>query len=1049
MGKSDYASVDQDTSVTLVVDDIGTMPFVEEIKKSFEPDIVWSLPMWEKTVPVTPPRQEIFTSKANGLETVALADTLTEQNKLAKQFEDKWNRQSHLQFLNYMINVTGNVGDTIPIRMHGYTREEIDGAHLTRGRWYSGDTLLLFKKLTLNNYNDIYGSVIESGTSSLENECEGDTVSDDDIDHEYVFVNKEVKCGSESLRVLYDNSHYTNLYVQHMYDCVYEDVPLNKGDRCHVFQTTNHQFKITVLDRKWKKVLHTEYIYKGKTGETEETGKQPDEEKNAYVPELYIHREITELLNKLYGYDRLEVRSDGTIPLYYYTANPFDCLDDSVKMDVVPTAVLRRLLAEETTDSLNMFILDLECVMTTKHEEYKHSRRFYEIERHCANALKNSVETVETVGTVETCTPGPVGYMVAQEFYCENVEGEYYRDTSIIRSNCCFRETVHVVDLGAPARERFKVDITDFHVDQSQFTCHVKAKLYNILTFREKLENGNDSRRPMSLMPFLKENRKNQKTRGRFNLVEPDEKYEIVLCQRFFKLSFYRDDSCQYEIYRPQFFQLEDTGKKSKGYHYHATPKVSLTTENFSDNLLYHVVHSELMPLTDGVFDKLVKILIAIVKPSADGSEFPYNVQTSSSRCQLDLILDVDDEDDESYLTTQYSEAVSFYRKRIANEAGFFSWLRRAKITKSTSDGANGSGDASGSKQLSTTVGGKVTFDLTTGDDHKILIKEEKRKILDKYAAIVYKIVGTLDNEHDVIVKLGLFPDSRVARSPHEFKMRTDRAVVLALGRVVVGERKIRYKFDIEEAKSNVYRHCGDFIYRLGEVVVPDSFNGDLTQVCVAGIHFFSSQVEALAYSDRSHKYKVNRSLDEMIDMIFENGAYIRISQLAKTHAEIAASTNPGASTNPDTSTNPSTQMKSAPPSYDAVMGESSTSPVPASETMVLPLHAHVHQWKPATVSPLTIDPPPIYSRKSSRSVSSIYALPSELIVLSSSTSSETDAIDELEQLEVPSGSLSVEEESEKDEAEESEVSSDSLSESEEAPQATSSRKREKMEAWV
>ncbi len=43
-------------------------------------------------------------------------------------------------------------------------------------------------------------------------------------------------------------------------------------------------------------------------------------------------------------------------------------------------------------------------------------------------------------------------------------------------------------------------------------------------------------------------------------------------------------------------------------------------------------------------------------------------------------------------------------------------------------------------------------------------------------------------------------------------------------------------------------KHDSNFIYKVGEVVVPDSWNSDPREVCAAGIHFFITRREAEQY---------------------------------------------------------------------------------------------------------------------------------------------------------------------------------------------------------
>jgi hypothetical protein len=64
--------------------------------------------------------------------------------------------------------------------------------------------------------------------------------------------------------------------------------------------------------------------------------------------------------------------------------------------------------------------------------------------------------------------------------------------------------------------------------------------------------------------------------------------------------------------------------------------------------------------------------------------------------------------------------------------------------------------------------------------------------------------------------------------------------------------RKNRAEFvlvlELFGAKVGVSMHDGETEYRVGEIVKPDSYDGDIRQECTNGIHFFITRAEAEAY---------------------------------------------------------------------------------------------------------------------------------------------------------------------------------------------------------
>jgi len=114
-----------------------------------------------------------------------------------------------------------------------------------------------------------------------------------------------------------------------------------------------------------------------------------------------------------------------------------------------------------------------------------------------------------------------------------------------------------------------------------------------------------------------------------------------------------------------------------------------------------------------------------------------------------------------------------------------------------------------------------------------------------EYAICGYKITS-LSGEDRAVVKLGVFEDSKIARSQIDGKCRADKCRVLAIGKIVKVGEDIWYDFSHSEATSCVHISSSGFKYLLGKTVKVDDFDSDLKVVCVPGIHFYLTQEEAL-----------------------------------------------------------------------------------------------------------------------------------------------------------------------------------------------------------
>ena len=89
------------------------------------------------------------------------------------------------------------------------------------------------------------------------------------------------------------------------------------------------------------------------------------------------------------------------------------------------------------------------------------------------------------------------------------------------------------------------------------------------------------------------------------------------------------------------------------------------------------------------------------------------------------------------------------------------------------------------------------------------------------------------------IVKL-LIPEDAKRSSATTNKCRCDKAKVLEITSMETNERLV------EITNTNTeYAHC---VYKVGEMVYPDSFNDDRWDECSHGIHFFINRQEAVEY---------------------------------------------------------------------------------------------------------------------------------------------------------------------------------------------------------
>lgn len=89
----------------------------------------------------------------------------------------------------------------------------------------------------------------------------------------------------------------------------------------------------------------------------------------------------------------------------------------------------------------------------------------------------------------------------------------------------------------------------------------------------------------------------------------------------------------------------------------------------------------------------------------------------------------------------------------------------------------------------------------------------------------------------DYLVKLGIPEDARRC-SATTFKCRCDKARVLEITRIEDGK-------NVDIITNTSY---GEFVYKVGEMVIPDSFDENRWNECSNGIHFFINKQQAIDY---------------------------------------------------------------------------------------------------------------------------------------------------------------------------------------------------------
>ena len=97
------------------------------------------------------------------------------------------------------------------------------------------------------------------------------------------------------------------------------------------------------------------------------------------------------------------------------------------------------------------------------------------------------------------------------------------------------------------------------------------------------------------------------------------------------------------------------------------------------------------------------------------------------------------------------------------------------------------------------------------------------------------------------IVKLELLPNSKVATDGYQDKLRVNIAMVVGIFEY---DLSLKYTQMLTKAYSI---HDNSFMYYIGDIVSVNNFNNDLRRVCVPGIHFFTTQEDAIRFHENMY----------------------------------------------------------------------------------------------------------------------------------------------------------------------------------------------------
>lgn len=133
----------------------------------------------------------------------------------------------------------------------------------------------------------------------------------------------------------------------------------------------------------------------------------------------------------------------------------------------------------------------------------------------------------------------------------------------------------------------------------------------------------------------------------------------------------------------------------------------------------------------------------------------------------------------------------------------------------------------------------------------------DKKKYINRDEIIIgWKVAKSIEGEHRII-KLGIMMDAQIVRPIDEEyfithnKERCDKAIVMDI-QLLNKDEEITVVPNEMVAYSYVYKSDNtNFCYKVGEEVLPDSFNSDENIGCAQGIHYFQNRMDLFkAYID-------------------------------------------------------------------------------------------------------------------------------------------------------------------------------------------------------
>ena len=126
-----------------------------------------------------------------------------------------------------------------------------------------------------------------------------------------------------------------------------------------------------------------------------------------------------------------------------------------------------------------------------------------------------------------------------------------------------------------------------------------------------------------------------------------------------------------------------------------------------------------------------------------------------------------------------------------------------------------------------------------------------------------------------VMVTLEIPDDARIVEVEFSNKMRCDKARVAEIRRIEAVtedyDEYTRYSLKVTDEKCDVAYSIfknNDFVYRVGNMVYPDSLDDNPRAKCTNGIHFFRTEDEAILFSQSESFTCLSASFDGLTAVV-------------------------------------------------------------------------------------------------------------------------------------------------------------------------------------